>query len=131
MATRPKVRAFLLCDAAVTDRGSGKITLVGVFDEIVAPAYPAACGQVAVYFKVTDLNGTYEFEVVVLAPDLTTVVGRVPLPPGTTVADPLRSFEGTGTLSRLDLPVAGRYAVRLLYNGLVADEFSIAASEQP
>jgi hypothetical protein len=131
LATRPKVRAFLLCDAAVTDRASGKTTLVGIFDRVVAASYPVTWVGFAVYFKVTDLNGNYEFEVVFLAPDLATVVGRLPLPGRIDVGDPLVPFENTGNVMSLRLPVAGRYTVRLMYNGTVADEFSVEAMEQP
>jgi hypothetical protein len=131
MATRPKVRAFLLCDAAVTDGATGKTTLVGIFDQVVATSYPVIWSSFAVYFKVTDLNGSYGFEVVFVAPDLATVVGRLPFP-GRIVADnPLVPFENTGNVLGLTLPAAGRYTVRLMYNGVVADEFSVEATEQP
>lgn len=131
MATRPKVRAFLLCDAAVTDRVSGKTTLVGIFDQVVAPSYPVMCGSFTVYFKLTDLNGSYMFDVVFLAPDLSKAVGRFSFPQRVTVDNPLLPLENTGNMSALRLPLPGRYAVRLMYNGLVADEFSVEATEQP
>ena len=131
MATRPKVRAFLLCDAAVTDGASGKTTLVGIFDRVVATSYPVICASFAVYFKVSDLNGTYGFDVVFVAPDLVTVVGRLPFQGTITVDNPLVPFENTGNVQGLKLSAAGRYTVRLMYNGLVADEFSVEATEQP
>ncbi len=131
MATRPKVRAFLFCDAVVTCRASGKTTLVGTFDRVIAPSYPATCGDFAVHFRLTDLNGSYEFEVVILAPDLATVVGRIALRPRATVKNPLHLLELARNVVGLRLPAPGRYAVRLMYNGLVADEFSLEAMEQP
>ncbi len=130
MATRPKVRAFLFCDAAVKDSASGKTTLVGTFDQVAAPSYPATCGEFAVYFKLTDLNGSYEFEVVLLAPDLETVVGRIAFWPKVAVRSPLQLLELSANVDELRLAVPGRYAVRLMYNGLVADEFSLEAMEQ-
>lgn len=131
MATRPKVRAFLFCDAAVKDRSRGKTTLVGIFDRVIAPSYPATCGEFVVHFKLTDLNGSYEFEVVILAPDLAMVVGRIAFRPRVTVKNPLHPLELAANVVGLRLPAPGRYAVRLMYNGLVADEFSLEAMEQP
>lgn len=131
MATPPKVRSFLLCDAAVTDRASGKTTLVGIFDGVVATSYPVVSASFAVYFKVTDLRGGYAFETVFLAPDLATVIGRLPFPGRIDAEDPLVPFENTGSIVGLRLPVPGRYTVRLMYNDLVADEFSLEATEQP
>ncbi len=86
------------------------------------------CGKFAVYFKLTDLNGKYEFEVAILAPDLATIVGKIAFRPVATVADPIQPLDHSGNLM---LPVPGRYAVRLMYNALVLDEFSVEATEQP
>lgn len=131
MATRPKVRAFLFCDAVVKDSASGKTTLVGIFDRVIAPSYPATCGEFVVHLRLTDLNGSYDFEVVVLTPDLATVVGRIRFQSGITVKSPLQLLELAALAGGLRLPVLGRYAVRLMYNGLVADEFSLEAMEHP
>ena len=131
MATPPKVRAFLLCDAAITDRASGKTTLVGILDQFVATSYPALCTTFTVYFKLTDLNGSYAFEVLFFAPDLATVIAKVSFPRRVAEHDPLLPVEGSAVMSGLRLPVPGRYAVRLVYNGLVADEFSIGATQPP
>jgi hypothetical protein len=131
MATRPKVRALLFCDAAVKDRANGKTTLVGIFDRVIAPSYPATCGEFVVHSRLTDLNGSYDFDVVLLAPDLATVVGRITFRPRVTMKNPLHLLELTATVVGVRLPAPGRYAVRLMYNGLVADEFSIEAMEPP
>ncbi|MFI5402738.1 MAG: DUF6941 family protein [Planctomycetota bacterium] len=112
-------------------RRAGETTLVGTFDRVRAPSYPATCGEFAVYFKMTDLNGSYDFEVVVLAPDLAAVVGRIRFGSKVAVKNPLQLLELAANAGGLRLPVPGRYAVRLMYNGLVADEFSLEAMEQP
>lgn len=124
MASKPKVRAFLICDGAFRDPSTGKVSLTGTFDNIASKKFPAVHGNFAVYFKVTDLNGDYEFAVVVVAPDLVTEVARLSFPKRT-YTDPLQPIDIPMNLPKLVLPQAGRYTIRLLYNGLIADEFSL------
>jgi hypothetical protein len=66
-----------------------------------------------------------------LHPTWPTIVGRVVFRSRVKVDNPLLPFENTGGLPALRLPMPGRYAVRLPYNGLVADEFSVETMEQP
>jgi hypothetical protein len=131
MASRPKVRAFLFCDAAIHDTNTGKTTVVGTFDYLVAPGFPAVHGSCALYCKVTEMNGTYRFSVRILAPDLETVVAESMSDRSLAADDPLRHYDYVVNLSDLLLVEPGRYAVQLLYSGKIEDQFSVEAIEQP
>ena len=54
----PFVTAILLCDAAITEAGSGKKTLVGIFDRIFTRSIPADHGPFWLYAKMTDMHGS-------------------------------------------------------------------------
>ena len=92
-AAPPKVDAILLCDHVHKDRASGKHTLIGVWDALQAPSYPATFPGIGLYFNLTGMNGTYRISVVILAPDLTTVVARFELNQPLVTTDPLRRQE--------------------------------------
>ena len=53
----PFVTAILLCDNAITEAGSGKKTLVGIFDRILSKAIPAQHGPFWIYSKMSDMEG--------------------------------------------------------------------------
>lgn len=129
MASRLKVRAFLLCDAAIQDPYTGKTTIVGTLDRLVATGYPAVHAHCALYFKVTEMNGTDRFSIRILAPDLETVVAEPMSDWSLAVDDPLQHYDCVVNLPDLVLPERGRYTVQLLYNGRIAEEFSFEATE--
>jgi hypothetical protein len=118
---------FVLCDAAIRDPGTGKTTLVGVFDRIQTPGFPTSHGPFAIYFRLSGLNGHYQLRVEILGPDLDTVVAAVDFPDRLVIDDPLSAVDAVVNLGELKLPRSGRYSVRLLYNGQIADEFTLLA----
>lgn len=58
----PVLVAVLICDAAVTDPGTGKKNLIGIFDRIFARTIPTE-QSVSVYVKLADAIGRYKMEV--------------------------------------------------------------------
>lgn len=131
MASPPKIRVFVVCDAAVQDGETGKITLVGIFDRIAARQFPVTREPFAIYFRLTGLNGQYELRVRILGPDLQTVLADVGFERAIYVTDPLATTDAILNVAGLDLPVPGRYTVRLDYNAILADEISFLAERLP
>jgi len=58
----PYLLAILVCDSGTIDKNSGKKTLVGIFDRVVAENFPTS-RWLAVYFKLSDAQGKYRFKV--------------------------------------------------------------------
>jgi hypothetical protein len=58
----PSVLAILLCDWIIIEQGTGKKTLVGMFDSLQAAAFPTV-RSMGFYARMTDLEGHYHFEV--------------------------------------------------------------------
>lgn len=126
----PKVDAFLLCDHVHKDQATGKHSLMGIWDSIQAPEFPAQYGPFGIYFKLRSLNGFYRFGVQCLAPDLQEIVAELQPPAEPFVSrDPSLSCELAFNLPALGLPVPGRYTFRLVYNGQIAEETSILAEQ--
>ena len=73
------------------------------------------------------MNGTYRFSVVILAPDLSTVVARFEVEPPRVASSPLERHEIAFNFVSLVFPGPGRHTVQLLYNGCIAHEFTITA----
>jgi len=58
----PSVLAIVLCDWIIIEQGTGKKTLVGLFDNLNAPAFPFL-RPLGFYARLTDLDGDYKFDV--------------------------------------------------------------------
>jgi hypothetical protein len=58
----PNVVAMLVCDQIITEQGTNKKTLIGVFDNFMSPNFPALIPRIAVYVKLADAEGDYLFK---------------------------------------------------------------------
>ena len=59
-APTPVLIAFLVCDQIIEDAPTGKKTIVGVFDQIVADEFPVRHSPSSLYVKLIDCEGDYE-----------------------------------------------------------------------
>src|SRR4051794_22758554 len=53
----PLVLSMVVCDAAWTDPGTGKRTLLGVFSHSAGPTFPLVLPQLTVYLALTAVRG--------------------------------------------------------------------------
>ena len=58
----PVLVAVLVCDAACTDRSTGKHTLVGLFDRIFVAQFPTR-RPISLFMRLTDAAGYYKVEI--------------------------------------------------------------------
>jgi hypothetical protein len=49
---------MLLCDLSIREEGSGKMSLIGIFESIRARSFPCKHGALSVYVKITMLRAT-------------------------------------------------------------------------
>jgi hypothetical protein len=110
----PACNAMLICDQALQEGATGKTSLVGIFENISANLYPARCGLLTVYAKLTDAQGEYRvrLELVNLA-DLT-VVGQGQF--RATISDRMVPAELIFQIGGLNFEKPGRYDFRLYAN---------------
>lgn len=108
---------MLICDNTIREEGSGKVSLIGIFENIlVAPAaqFPVRHGLLCVYAKVTDAEGEYgiRLELVRLDDELTMGGGEAQV----TLADRMTPAEFVFQLPDLVFERPGRYEFRLFAN---------------
>ena len=99
-AFHPSRLAMLVADVAIREEGTGKVSLIGIFDQIRAGTFPMSHGQLVVYARMTDAEGHYEFRLQLVR-----------------LEDDLAAGEVIFQLGGLRFERAGRYEFRLHANG--------------
>jgi hypothetical protein len=61
MKLKPLLKAILVCDMTISEEGTRKRTLVGLFDRIQCANFPAAHPSMSVYVQFREIEGTYDF----------------------------------------------------------------------
>jgi hypothetical protein len=56
-AANPDVLSLIVCDQIITDRVTGKVSLIGMFAAVHAPRFPVSHPQICVYVALTDGHG--------------------------------------------------------------------------
>jgi hypothetical protein len=108
----PDVLALLVCDQIITDRLTGKQSLIGMFSTIHSARYPVLHPQLAVYVALTDGRGKTPLTIRIVDAD----DSRPPLVQGTGVVefrDPRMIANLALQFHGLRFPEAGQYRVQL------------------
>jgi len=63
VARPPIVKSFIIADAVLQDRLTGKWSIIGVFDRVMAPSFPVVHPTVALYLRLSDAQGKYKIRV--------------------------------------------------------------------
>ncbi len=58
----PDLNAMLICDTVITDRDTGKNSVIGIFDRIVAGSFPVRHPSLTVYARIIDAQGQDVFK---------------------------------------------------------------------
>jgi hypothetical protein len=59
----PRCKAILLCDQAIVEAGTGKVSLIGIFDRFAVPEFPGLVRQFTAFLQLTDGIGKYRITV--------------------------------------------------------------------
>lgn len=102
---------MLLCDLTIREHGTGKISLIGVFENISASRFPVVHRALAVYAKLTDAEGEYAIRLELVRLDDNQMVAQGTL--RATFADRMAPGELIFNLENLGLERPGRYEFRL------------------
>jgi len=78
-APHPTLNAMLICDSAVREEGTGKVSLIGIFANITASAFPAIHSKLTIYVNVTDAQGHYKFRLEMRRVDHGELLGQADL----------------------------------------------------
>ena len=115
----PKTNAMLICDYVITERGTNKKSLIGVFENIGAATFPCTHFAMSVYVKLTDAQGSYKFrlDLVSLTDDKT--IGQSEMPHEVHVPSPLVAHELVFNLRGVRFMHSGEYEFRIFANGAI------------
>ena len=108
----PEVLALLVCDQIITDRLTGKQSLIGIFSTVHARRFPAAHPQLCVYVMLSDGHGKTDFKLRIVdandeRPPIVEGRGVVDFKNPRAVANMRLQFHG------LTFPQQGSYRVQL------------------
>jgi hypothetical protein len=110
----PSLNAMLLCDHTIREHGTGKISLIGIFENISAGRFPVVHRALSVYAKLGDAEGEYTIRLELVRLDDGHVVAHCTL--HATFADRMTAGDLIFALENLGLDRAGRYEFRLHAN---------------
>ena len=127
----PKVNAMLICDHVITEQGSRKKSLIGIFENISAPKFPCLHHFLSVYIKLTDAQGTYRFRLELVDLQNDKMIGKGVMPEPVTFRDPLRPRDLVFNLTGVKFPQAGDYEFRIFANDKIFGQKSFSVSEGP
>lgn len=108
----PDVLSMIVCDQIITDRLTGKQSLIGMFSRIHTRGFPASHPQLCVYVAVTEGYGETEFTIRIVdandaRPPIVEGRGKVRFQDPRAIANLALQFHG------LTFPAPGEYRVQL------------------
>jgi hypothetical protein len=131
-APKPEVKAFLLCDTIIHEQGTGKKSLIGIFEQLHSPRFPFRAPRLSVYSNLADAHGTYELTLrLVRLRDGKILIDAKGM--RVSIADPLTVSELAVNLEGIPFEEAGKYEFALYANDqfLQSKPFRVLKSEPP
>ena len=111
----PLLVAALICDVAVTDPSTGKVSLIGIFSSINVGTFPTQRAM-SLYLKTVDAEGRYEFEVRYVKRATGEVLAQAQ---GELMArDRLKASDLSIGFPPLPIPTEGRYEFQIWANSM-------------
>jgi len=107
----PSVVAMLVCDQVITEMGTNKKSLIGIFDNFFSLTYPASIKQMAVYVKLADAEGDYLFKLRIVKLKDEAAIGEIGLQ--VRIADMNQYGELALNTAGIPIPEAGKYEIQL------------------
>jgi hypothetical protein len=125
----PKTNAMLICDYVITERGTNKKSLIGVFENIGAVQFPCTHYQLSVYIKLTEAQGGYRFRLELVDLKNDTMIGKSQMPEPIQISNPLMTHELVFNLRGLRFPHAGEYEFRIFANDRIFGQKTFIVNE--
>jgi hypothetical protein len=130
MATLPVVKAFLVCDYVIHEQETNKKSCIGIFHQIHGRKFPCRHGQLSIYGNITEAEGSYVFELLLVNLADGKVIGTGQTPK-LDVPDRLQTAELAFALQNIVFPQPGKYEFRLIANGDLIAQKEVAVLGTP
>lgn len=115
----PRLNAMLICDQVITEVGTNKKSLIGVFEIINVRDFPCMHPFLAVYVKLTDAKGEYKFKLELVDLKENLIIGRGEMIKPIKIEDPRKTYELVFNLNGLLFEHEGEYEFRLFANNKI------------
>jgi len=126
----PKANAVLICDYVITEQGTNKKSLIGIFENINVKRFPCVHHSLSVYIKMTEGQGNYRFRLELVDLQDNQTVGGGELPNEINMPSPLRAHELVFNLKGLKFAHAGEYEFRIFSNDKIFGQKSFVVTER-
>ena len=127
----PKANAMLVCDYVITEQGTNKKSLIGIFENISAARFPCTHGSLSVYIKLTEGNGVYRFRLELVDLQTNSLTGKGEIPREVTIQSPLLVHELVFNLKTLRFAHPGEYEFRIFANDKIFGQKTFKVSALP
>ena len=107
----PTVVAMLVCDQIITEAGTNKRTLIGVFDRYRSFVFPAMLPRLAVYVKLADAEGNYLFKLRLVQLKDESLHAEISIQ--AQITDSTQYVEVALNFGNIPLPEPGKYELQL------------------
>ena len=113
-SSHPHFNAMLICDSAIREEGTGKVSLVGIFANVNVFSFPAVHPKLTVYVNVTDAEGGYKFRLDMVRVADAQLLGRAEM--DAEIADRMRPAEILFEIGPLEFERPGAYEFHFFAN---------------
>jgi hypothetical protein len=120
----PKAVAILICDQVISDATTGKISLIGIFENIAGSSLPVGPVNLCIYAKMTEIQGDYIFKLEIVRRDGLQVIAETALPQ-LHWDDPMAHADLVMQLAGLVFERAGYYDFQIRANGHFVESKSV------
>ncbi len=127
---KPSKEAMLVCDSIITEVGTNKKSLIGIFEDIASNKFPFRHESLSVYIKFTGAMGEYVFRLELVELHTNESVGQGTVGP-LNISDKLGSYELVFNLKGIVFKNAGKYEFRIYANDEIFGVKSFNVVDRP
>ena len=112
----PSIKAMLICDRVITEAGTNKKSLIGIFENIMSAKFPCVHSSLSVYINFTDALGKYDFKLELVDVEENKILNSAEIK-NANIGDKLATSELAFNLQGLSFVHPGKYEFRIYANG--------------
>jgi len=126
----PSVVAMLVCDQVLTEAGTNKKSLIGIFEQFNSLSFPARLPRLAIYVKMADADGDYEFKLRIVKLKDEALVTEIKMQTKIPNSD-LYTELGLNLVNAVEFPEPGKYELQLYANDIYLHRVTMRAERPP
>ena len=122
----PNVVAMLICDQVISEQGTNKKSLIGVFENFNWPTYPALLPRLGIYARLADAVGQYEFKLRFVALKDESLLAEIGL--RADIKDASGYSELVLNIGNIPIPAPGKYELQLYLGDIYLHRITMKAN---